>query len=659
MNPRAFQGELQRALALHQAGRLADAEKAYARLRRVVPGNFDLVHLSGTLALQQGRHSEAAQALNLARRLGPTSAVCAMRHGVALMALDRGADAEAAQRVALGLDPDLPEAWLHLAGAVWRAGRLDEAIGAFERALALRPDYAEAHDRLGALLTGYRGHAAAEPHFVRATELDPRRATAWCNLGVCLLYRGRLSEALECFGRALALDPQLEHAHTARGLVLERCYQLPEAVEAYACALRLNPGNHEARSARLMGLQYLGRPREVMAWEHREFGGAVEAAGIRPRLPFAQRPDPDRRLRIGFLSPDLHRHAVAYFLEPLLTHLDRGQFEITLYHDHATTDAMSDRLRAAADHWIPIAGQSHATVEGLIRADGIDLLIDLAGHTGFNRLPLFARRLAPVQATYLGYPDTTGLAAMDYRLVDAISDPAGEADALCTERLVRFAPTAWSYQPPVSAPDVAGDRTGPLVFGCFNNFAKVTDETLARWGRLLAAVPESRLWLKGAGFEAAVLSAAVARRLAAAAIAVDRVDLLPRTPTLEDHLAAYGQIDIALDTFPYHGTTTTCEALWMGVPVVTLAGDRHASRVGASLLTAVGRPEWIAPDADAYLRIAAELAATWPRTQAARRELRAGLQASALCDHRGQSERFGTALRDLWRRWCAQAQAAA
>jgi len=660
MRPQALQEELQRALAHHQAGRLAEAERQYARLRRSFPGNFDLVHLSGTLALQLGRHAEAAQALNQARRLGPTSAVCAMRHGIALAALGKLGEAEAALAAALALDRDLPEAWLHLGGVLGAAGRLEDGAAAFERAIALRPDYAEAHDRLGALLTGWKGHAAAEPHFRRAIQGDPKRATAWCNLGVCLLYRGRLGEALECFARALQADPGLAHAHTARGLALERCYKLAEAVEAYTCALRLQPANAEAWSSRLMALQYLGLPGAALAREHRAFGAAIEGT-IQAGRPaaFANGRDPERRLRLGLLSPDLHRHAVAYFLEPILAHLDRGQFEVVLYHDHAVTDSMSDRLRRLADRWTSVAGQTNAALETLIRADRPDVLIDLAGHTGFNRLPLFARRLAPVQATYLGYPDTTGLAAMDYRLVDGVTDPSPTADALCTERLIRFAPTAWSYCPPPTAPEPGEDRTGPFTFGCFNNFAKVTDALLLCWSRLLAAVPGSRLALKGAGFAAPELATAVRERLTAAGLAADRVELLERTETLEGHLAAYARIDLALDTFPYNGTTTTCEALWMGVPVVALAGDRHAGRVGASLLTAVGRPEWIARDAADYVRLAAEIAAARPRTRAARSELRTAVRGSVLCDHPAQARRFGSALREMWRTWCARAQAAA
>jgi len=362
---------------------------------------------------------------------------------------------------------------------------------------------------------------------------------------------------------------------------------------------------------------------------------------------------------LGVLSPDLREHSCAYFLEPLLRHLDRSAFEIYLYHDHFRTDAISARLQSLAAVWRNFVGQPDASVEKVIRADAPDILIDLAGHTGStNRLPLLARRLAPVQVTYLGYPDTTGVPAMDYRFTDGIADPAGDADAFATERLVRFAPTAWCYAPPSDspAPDPAPcARTGdPVTFGSFNAPAKLTDATLAQWGRLLGAVPGSRLLLKGSNFSDPAGRAESLARFARCGLPVDRVDLLGRTAGTAEHLACYHRIDVALDTFPYHGTTTTCEALWMGVPVITHAGDCHVSRVGASLLTAVGHPEWIARDEDDYIHIAATLAADPARLRTLGRELRSQVLASPLMDHAGQATRFGTALRECWQAWCAR-----
>jgi len=653
MTPSTSDQLLKSALAHHQKGRLPEAAALYRRVRAAYPRNFDAVHLGGLVALQQGDAASAVPLLAQARRLNPASAPACLRLGIALGVLRRPAEAEEALRAALALDPKGREAWYHLGGILRQLGRLGEAMSALEQALALDAGYAEAHERLGVVLVDVRGHAAAEPHFRRAAELQPGGAAAWSNLGICLLYLGRLGEALGAFGRALQIDPQLDHAQAGRGLALERCYRLPAAVEAYELALAGNPRNHQARSARLLALQYLGHlSSDRLFAEHRQFGAAVGAA---PRRDFPGAREPGRRLRLGFLSPDLHRHSVAYFIEPLLAHLDRAAFDVYLYHDQPVVDATSERLRQLATCWRVVAGQGDDALEAILRGDALDIIFDLAGHTGHNRLPLLARRVAPLQATYLGYPDTTGVPAMDYRLVDAVTDPPGQADSFHSERLVRFAATAWSYAPPPEAPEPVaspGIAGGGVVFGCFNNFSKVTDPTLLAWGRLLQAAPGSRLLLKGSGLTVPALQSEVSRRLEAARLPPDRVEFLERTRTIADHLAAYGRVDVALDTFPYHGTTTTCEALWMGVPVITRVGDRHASRVGASLLRAVGHPEWLAEDWSGYIAKAAALAADGAGRARLRAVLRGEMRASALLDHRGQAERFGAALRGLWRDHC-------
>jgi len=652
MNTALLQDWLQTGVRHHQAGRWDEAAKWYGRVRKALPRNFDAVHLDGTRALQQGHLEEAVETLTQARKLSPRSGVCVMRLGIAQYQLGRLPESLASLREAIKLEPKLPEASFHFGQALRRAGQRDEAIAAFERAIALNPDYAEAYDRLGALLSGYRGHAAAEPMFRRATELDANLTSSWCNLGISLIFLGRLSEALAALGRALQLNPCFDHAHAARGLALVKCYRNEAAVEAYSRSLELNPANPEAHSSRLLTLQYLGTmSRSALLAEHRRFGESVESR-TKPAVLEAVDRSPDRRLRVGFLSPDLHRHSIAYFLEPILTHLDRAAFEVFLYQDQAKHDDMSDRLQGLAASWKNVAGMPGDAVEALLRDDRLDLLIDLAGHTGMNRLPLYARRLAPVQATYLGYPGTTGLTSMDYRLVDEVTDPVGVAEADCTERLIRFAPAGWSYQPPAvaaepaPAPSAAG--TG-VVFGSFNNFAKITDETLRIWSELLGSVAGSRLMLKGHGLSAGALQGEFYRRFRAAGIDPERIRLVERTKTVEDHLAAYGQVDVALDSFPYHGTTTTCEALWMGVPVVTRAGETHASRVGASLLTAIGRPEWIARDWSEYLAIARRLATAAGASVGPRVQLREALRQSVLMDHPGQAKRFGAALRQMWR----------
>ena len=618
---------LTQALAHHQAGRLAVAAPLYARVLAAEPKNFDALHLAGFLSLQQQHTADGVALLQRACAVNPRHAQCALR----------------------------------LAHGLKSLGRLAEARTAAVHATALDPAGGDAHFCLGELTGKIDGFAAAVPHFRRVTELQPAAPDGWANLGIALAQTRGHAEALACFDRALALDPANAPALTGRALALQETHRLAEAVAGYAQVLAQNPRHHEARSARLLALHYLdGVNRETLFAEHRAFGAAV-VSGAASAQKFPNSPAPDRRLRVAFLSPDFRTHSVANFIEPLLAQLDRAQFEIFLYHDHATLDAMSERLRAHAATWRHFAGQPDDIVEAAIRADAPDVLIDLAGHTGFNRLPLLARRLAPVQATYLGYPDTTGLAAMDYRLTDALADPAGDADSFATERLLRFAPCAWTYQPPAEAPETATPPSlanGHVTFGCFNNFSKVSDDTVRGWAGVLAAVPNSRLLLKNHGLDHPAQAGVLAKRFAALGLKPLHIELLGRTPGTAAHLALYARVDVALDTFPYHGTTTTCEALWQGRPVVTLAGDRHASRVGASLLTAAGHPEWIARDWADYARIAAALACDAPRRSSLAGGLRAALRDSALLDHAGQAERFGAALRSAWKTGCAQSPAA-
>lgn len=612
---------LQQALVHHRAGRLAEAEEFYARARRSSPPSFEVFYLSGQLALKQRRHAEASERLARALELNPRSAPCALRLAHALKAQARYAEAQAAALRAADLDPA----------------------------------NADAHFCVGEIVGKREGFAAAVPHFRRVTELQPEAADGWSNLGVTLAQSGAQGEALRCFERALAIDPNNAQALSGRALVLQQTHRIPEAVDAYGEVIRRHPRNFEARSARLFAWHYLdGVDRETLLAEHRLFGRlAREARGgdVTPSRFARIDRDPGRRLRVAFLSPDLRAHSVAYFLEPLLAHLPRDPFEVILCHDHPRVDAMSERLRARADGWRHFAGWPDEKVETALRNDAPDVLIDLVGHTGFNRLPLFAGRLAPVQITYLGYPDTTGLAEMDYRFTDAIADPEGAADAFHTEKLVRFAPTAWAYAPPAEAPEPHRAGDGAFTFGCFNNFSKVSDTTLRLWAAVLRACSGARLLIKSDGLDHPTMQAWVKNRCTANGIAVDRVELLGRVAGVGAHLALYQRVDVALDTFPYHGTTTTCEALWMGVPVVTLAGDRHSARVGASLLHAIGRPEWVARTPDDYVRIASELATAGRRDSENGGMLRDTVRGSALLDHAGQAARFGEALRHCWREW--------
>jgi predicted O-linked N-acetylglucosamine transferase (SPINDLY family) len=639
----------------HRAGRLEAAEGLYARARAAAPTNFDALHLSGLVAQQQHRHRDAAELLRRALRLNPTSAICEMRLGAAHSALGDFETAEKRLRRAILRSPAMPEAWCHLGVVLGALGQTAAERSAFERAIELKPDFAEAIEHLGALVSRTDGFAASVPHLRKLVELRPENPTALANLGIALAQSSGGQEALRLLERAIELDPGHSQARTGRAFVLQGNYRIAEAVSEYGVVLARDPGHNEARSARLLALHYLdGVSREQLHAEHAAFGDVHSKV---PARVIGSPGDPGRRLRVGFLSPDLRAHSVAYFLKPMIEHLDPAAFEVFLYHDHPRVDAMSAQLRAHAAQWRNFAGQTANAAESAIRGDSPDVLIDLAGHTGFNRLALFARRLAPIQATYLGYPDTTGLEAMDYRLVDPITDPPGDSDRFHSEKLLRFSSTAWSYGPPATAPEVAPPPSAGgsgFTFGCFNNFAKVSDSTLRGWAGVLASVPGSRIILKGHGLDEPGLAPRLRARLELLGVGEESIELQGRTPNLASHLGLYSRVDVALDTFPYNGTTTTCEAIWMGVPVVTLAGDRHASRVGASLLSAAGHPEWIARDWNDYARIALGLASD-PQGLAARRTgLRAELMASVLMDHAGQAAKFGAALRQCWRNACRQ-----
>lgn len=623
MTPAQLQNTLQQGIAHHRAGRLKEALGCYQRVRVGAPRNFDAWHLSGIIALQSDAAADAVSLLRRAVAINPGSGEAQMRLGAALIGTGNVAEAEKALRESVRLNPASIDGWETLAYGLKVQDKLREAVACHEKAVAL----------------------------------DPHRAASWHNFGLTWGFLGQNEEALKCHARAAEADRKFSPAHFGRAQALQRMHRTAEAIAAYDQGLALAPRNLEALGFRLMALNYQeDLSRETLFREHVRYG---EIVGSYPLPRFLQRPEPDRRLRVAVLSPDLRTHSCAYFLEPILRHLSPDEFEIFLYHDHFRTDGMSARLRERAAVWRNFVGQSNRLVETVIRGDAPDVLFDLAGHTGIsNRLPLFARHLAPVQISYLGYPNTTGIPAIGYRFTDAVADPLGEADSLATEKLVRFAPTAWSYLPPVEAPAVADlparHSGGAITFGCFNTPAKFSDGTLALWGQLLRAVPSSRLILKGLGLGTPQMRAWYAARLERAGLDPARVKFMERTDGTAEHLALYHRVDIALDTFPYHGTTTTCEAMWMGCPVVTLLGDRHAARVTASLVTAVGHPEWIAGSPGDYVAIAAGLAANLDALAEVRLRLRSEMAASSILDHAGQAGRFGQAVRACWREWCAR-----
>lgn len=651
MNPKQRNNLLEEALALHREFRHDEAEKIYAKVRRECPRDFDAWYLSGALAFQRGGHLEqAVELLEKARRLKADSVECRLFLGMALADLSRFAEAGPHLERALKKVSTKPEAWENLARCQQALGRPAEAVASLEKSAALQPGSAAAQEALGEAVARVKGFPEAERFFRRAAELDPNMAPAWSNLGLALLD-GRAAEAMECFDKALQADPFLVEASAARALGLLRLYKTEESLDLHNSILWMEPQNARIQSARNMVLNYMpGQDRGAVFESHKEFGRLFE--GLDEPV-FFNPPDPGKKLRVGIVSPDLRHHSVAFFLKPILANLDPSRVETLLYHCHHTEDSMSAELRSLASQWTSLNGIGDDAAEQAIRKDAPDILVDLAGHSAMNRLPLLAPRLAPVQVSYLGYPNTTGLPAIGHRLVDATTDPEGAGD-FCTEKLLHFSPCAWAFEAPAGAPEPAMPPAGgPVVFGSFNNLLKATPETMRAWASILEAVPGSRLLLKSPFLGDPTVRESVLEKTAAAGIDASRLELLDFFASPAEHLAAYSRVDVALDTFPYNGTTTTCEALWMGVPVVSTIGDRHAARVGLSLLTAVGHPDWAAGSTEGYVQKAVELANDRPLRGALRQSLRGEVRNSALGDHKGQAERFEAALRSAWAEWCA------
>jgi len=534
-------------------------------------------------------------------------------------------------------------------GALLRGvGAVDESERWLRRAIALEPDNATCHYHLGVTLSMAKRHRDAIAHWEIATRLLPNFGAPWIALTGAYTDVNEAERGIEAAQVAMRLAPGEHGSRANLALALAKAGRIDESCEMYRQVVERFPGDPRLHSDYLHTMNYLVRPREGVLEAHQAFGHACP-----PRRPAASTdPSPDRAIRLGIMSGDLHDHSVSFFAESLVgdrpTNVEAIAFPTIAC---PASDATGARMRTLFDRVVDVSSIDDDTLDATIRAERIDVLVELSGHTGGNRLTALASKPAPVMVTAIGYPNTTGLPAIDWRIVDSITDPPG-AEACCTERLLRLDPCFLCYRPPEldASPTMPAD--GPLTFGSFNNGAKISPACAALWARVLHAVPGSRLLMKTQTLADPSTQRELSRRLSAEGITEDRVEMIAWSPTRAEHLGLYGRVHVALDTIPYNGTTTTCEALWMGVPVVTVRGDRHASRVSASLLTAAGHPEWIAQDADGFVRIATGLLGDMDRLASLRSSLRDELRASPLLDAKAYSGRFHAALRGCWRSWC-------
>lgn len=558
----------------------------------------------------------------------------------------RLADAERCYRALLTRQPQHADA-LHLLGVIaYQVGQVPASIELISRAIAIEPTAGLYFNNLGNALrrAGRIGEAAGA--YEKAVELQPDHAEAWGNLGTIRRDQAMFEESILAYERALRLKPGFASARGDLATVLKDQGRVEEAISAYREALRADPtlvGPHSNLIYCLHASDHVAPERlseEHIAW------AKMHASQIK-RHDHRNAREPDRRLRIGYVSGDLRDHPVARFIRPLLVERNRESFEITCYSTGTKSDEVTESLRATADAWYDATGATDAQLADGVRQHQIDILVDLGGHTGGGRLLAFARKPAPVQVTYLGYPNTSGLAAMDYRLTDALADPVGQTDAWHTESLIRLDGCFLAYTLVDELPILERDRANrPVTFGSFNNLAKISPTTLKLWTDVLNAMPDARMIIKATSLGDSPTMDRARKRFADAGLPMDRVELLGPARSQSEHLSTYARIDVALDTFPYNGTTTTCEALAMGVPVVSLSGRHHASRVGLSILSAAGFPNWSTPDPKRYVQIACELA-NQPVM-----DLRAKLRSSILCDGKRLVRSVEQAYRDAWKRWC-------
>lgn len=531
-----------------------------------------------------------------------------------------------------------------MGGVLCDLGEYATAVFFIERAAAVAKDHPTVLAMLGEARMFARDAKGARASLQRSIEIDPDQHAARLNLALIDQHDGAQHDA-EAHLREL-----LRRAPTHDGAASNLAALLLESARADEAWNLLNDleahGTATPQTARMLATisNYLpSLDAAQVAARHRRFGEMIEAS-VAPMPPAAFSREA-RPLRVGIMSPDFRQHSVAFFTEPLLHHADRTRFELRAYSSTAEPDATTSRLKPLFSAWIDAAAMGDALLAKRIRDDRVDVLIDLAGLTHGGRPGVLAVHPAPVSITYCGYPNSTGLTRIDARIVDSLTDPPG-SDASATESLVRIDPCFLCYQGDPGAPTfdtLASGCVGHITFASFNVLSKINDATLRLWAAVLRATPSARLIIKSRGLDNASTRERFASLLAQHGIA-DRTELLPQTKTLAEHLATYGRVDIALDTFPYHGTTTTCEALWMGVPVVTMTGQTHASRVGASLLHAVGLDDLVSADEPGFAHTAVALAADVTRRLDLRRSLRQRMLASPLCDGQGFAARFWSAV---------------
>jgi len=570
-------------------------------------------------------------------------------------------EAEQAYRQALAINPRHPEALHHFGLLAHQVGRNDAAADLINQAIASATPWVPAnyYGNLGWILYQLGRAVEAEQVTREALKREPASSSWHNNLGNALYLQGRITEAAAFWKKSFELDKNAGGALSNYANVLQETGQIQEAMAAHKRAAEIAPQPDAAWDNYLRDVGFLTDLDPLFVKNEHENWAATFLKTIDQKLvrtSHKNEKNKEKTLKVGLISPDFRLHSVTYFIEPLLRQADRNKLQLFCYSNVHAPDDVTARLQTYPATWRNIVGLTDVQAAEQIEKDGIDILIDLGGHTSANRCRILAYKPAPIQMTYLGYPYSTGLKACDYKLTDEISDPVGESDSHYTEKLLRMPISSWCFEPPkfnVPVGPAPHESNGYVTFGSFNTYNKTNDRVLDAWGKIMARVPDARLFIKCHGLGDPQIKAGLMARLKARGIDESRVTIMGREVRTDSHLSLYSKVDIALDTFPYNGTTTTCEALWQGVPVVTREGHMHVARVGETLLMAVGLGDLVAKDIDSYVELVVKLAGDKARISELRRTMRERMLKSPLCDQPAFARRFEDAMRQAWAGYCS------
>jgi len=690
LKPEFVDAKVALGVALEELGQLEDAAAHYCSALKLKPNYVEVQFNLGRTFQKLGEHEKAMGCYRQAIQIGSEDVQLHFNLGMMLNELELFDESIESYLRVLEIKPDYIEAYNNLGGSLKEIGQLDEAVEIYQRALEMMPNCAEILNNLGAVLriqgklneaiACYQRGLEVKPnfpelinnlgtalkdlgqlnnaltHYQRSIEIKPDFAEAHYNLGLIFQTLWQSDNAINSYRRALKINPNHADSHNNLGAVLKDCGDMEAALVSIRRALEINPEYSSAHSNLLFIQNYMAgqSPSQLLA-EAQRFGEVV-ARLARPYNTWSNSAEVNRCLRIGLVSGDLGDHPVGFFVDSVLSALaatNADRLEIFVYSNRFCSGEINERLKACCRRWYSAVGVSDKVLAQRIHEDTVDILIDLSGHTGLNRLPVFAWKPAPIQVSWLGYFATTGVTAIDYLIADPWTLPPSEEPHF-TEAIWRLPETRLCFTPPNVAVDVSALpalNNGYLTFGCFNNLSKMNEDVVALWARVLTAVPNSRLLLKAPQLNDDTSHQDIAERFVFQGIESKRI-ILERPSPRADYLAAYQRVDIALDPFPYPGGTTTVEALWMGVPVLTLTGERFLARQGVGLLMNAGLPDWVATDPDDYVARAVAHASDLQRLAALRSRLRAQVLASPIFDAPRFAKHFESALRDMWKIWC-------